>query len=48
MPVEWQEGMWISWWPGIRRFKSHTFKKAYDLASIQHLIDEYGINEEQL
>jgi hypothetical protein len=48
VPVEWQEGMWISWWPGIRRFKSHTFKKAYDLASIQHLIDEYGINEEQL
>lgn len=48
VPIEWQEGMWISWWPGIRRFKAHTFKKAYDLASIQHLIDDYGINEEKL
>ena len=48
VPIEWKEGMWIGWWPGIRRFKAHTFKRAYDLASIQHLIDEYGINEEQL
>lgn len=48
VPIEWKEGMWIGWWPGIRRFKAHTFKKAYDLASIQHLIDEYGINEEKL
>jgi len=48
VPLEWQEGMWVPWWPGIRRFKAHAFKRAYDLASIQHLIDEYGINEEQL
>ena len=48
VPVEWQEGMWAPWWPGIRRFKAYTSKRAYDLASIQHLIDEYGINKEQL
>ena len=48
VPIEWKEGMWISWWPGIKRFGSTTFKRAYDLASIQHLIDDYGINEERL
>ncbi len=48
VPVEWKEGMWISWWPGIRRFKAYAHKRAYDLASIQHLIDEYEINKEQL
>ena len=48
VPIEWKEGMWISWWPGIRRFKSYTFKRAYDLASIQHLIDMYEIDGEKL
>jgi hypothetical protein len=46
--LEWQEGFWISWWPGLKGFRSHTAKLAYDMASIQHLMDEYGIKKERL
>ena len=48
IPMEWQEGFWVPWWPGIKRVKGWTTAKAEDLASIQHLVDEYGINEEKL
>jgi hypothetical protein len=48
VPVEWKEGMWVSWWPGIKRFKGRTVALSYDLASIQHLIEDYGLNEETL
>ena len=46
--IEWQEDFWAPWWPGIKRWKSHTAKLAYEIGSIQHLIDEYGLNEESL
>ena len=39
---------WAPWWPGIKRWKSHTAKLAYEIGSIQHLIDDYGLNEESL
>ena len=48
IPMEWQEGFWVPWWAGIKRVKGWTCSKAEDLASIQHLIDEYGIDEEKL
>ena len=48
VPIEWKEGMWAPWWPGIKRFKGWTTALSYDLASIQHLIDDYEINEEAL
>ena len=48
IPMEWQEGFWVAWWPGIKRVKGWTAQRAENLASIQHLIDEYGINEEKL
>ena len=48
IPMEWQEGFWVGWWPGIKRVKGWTAQRAEDLASIQHLINEYGINEEKL
>ena len=46
--LEWQEGFWLPWWPGLKGFRSHTCKLAYDLASIQHLIESYGIRKENL
>ena len=46
--IEWQEDFWTPWWPGIKRWKSHTAKLAYEIGSIQHLIDDYGLNEESL
>lgn len=48
IPIEWKEGMWVAWWPGIKRFGSTTVKASYDLASIQHLIEEYDIKGESL
>jgi hypothetical protein len=48
VPVEWKEGMWMPWWPGIKRCRSWTVKPAYELATIQHLIDDYNINYESL
>ena len=48
IPMEWQEGFWVPWWPGIKRVKGWTAAKAEDLATIQHLIDEYDIDEENL
>jgi hypothetical protein len=48
IPMEWQEGFWVPWWPGIKRVKGWTTANAEDLASIQHLVDEYGINEAKL
>ena len=48
IPMEWQEGFWVPWWPGIKRVKGWTCSQAEDLASIQHLVDEYGINEKNL
>jgi len=46
--MEWQEGFWVSWWPGIKRVKGWTVAKAEDLASIQHLVDKYDLNTETL
>ena len=48
VPIEWQEGMWIAWWPGIKRFSSTKIKSSYDIGSIQHLVDEYNLNTEAL
>ena len=48
VPIEWKEGMWITWWPGIKRFRGWTTALSYELASIQHLVDNYGLNEEKL
>ena len=48
IPMEWQEGFWVTWWPGIKRVKGWTSAKAEDLATIQHLVDEYGIDERNL
>ena len=48
IPMEWQEGFWVPWWPGIKRVKGWTCSKAEDLATKQHLIDEYNIDEENL
>ena len=48
IPMEWKEGFWVAWWHGIKRVKGWTSAKAEDLASIQHLIDEYDIDEENL
>jgi len=48
VPVEWKEGMWIGWWPGIKRCPSWTVKPAYEIASIQHLLDKYEIDYEVL
>jgi len=48
IPMEWQEGFWVAWWPGIKRVKGWTAQRAEELASIQHLVDTYGINEENL
>ena len=48
IPMEWQEGFWVSWWPGIKRIKGNTYAKAEDLASIQHLVDKYDLNTEIL
>jgi len=48
IPMEWQEGFWVSWWPGIKRVKGDTCAKAEDLASIQHLVDKYDLNTETL
>ena len=48
IPMEWQEGFWVAWWPGIKRIKGETVAKAEDLASIQHLVDEYDLNTEIL
>ena len=46
--VVWKEGMWVAWWPGVKRFPGTRIKRAYEIASIQHLIDEYDINYEVL
>jgi hypothetical protein len=48
VPLEWQEGFWVAWWPGIRRIGSRTVKPAYSIGSIQHLVDEYDLNTEAL
>ena len=48
VPIEWQEGFWVAWWPGIKRFKGRTIKPSYAIASIQHLVDQYTINTEAL
>jgi hypothetical protein len=48
VPIEWKEGMWVSWWPGIKRFGATTIKRSYDMASIQHLMDNYDISGELL
>ena len=40
--------MWVAWWPGVKRFPGTRIKRAYEIASIQHLIDEYDINYEVL
>jgi len=47
-PIEWQEGMWASWWSGHKRFVGWTTALSYEIGSIQHLIDEYKLNEESL
>ena len=46
--IVWQEDFWAPWWPGIKRWKSHIGKLSYEIGSIQHLIDDYGLNEETL
>jgi len=46
--IEWKDDFWIPWWPGLKGFKSWTTKLSYDLASIQHLMDTYGIKKEML
>jgi len=48
IPMEWQEGFWVPWWPGIKKVLGWTAARAEDLASIQHLVDEYDISEEKL
>ena len=48
IPMQWQEGFWVAWWPGIKRVKGWTVKPAYEIASIQHLVDEYTLNTEAL
>ena len=48
IPMEWQEGCWVPWWPGIKRVKGWTCSKAEDLATIHPLIDEYNRDEENL
>ena len=48
IPLEWKEGMWLAWWPGVRRFSGWTIKPAYNIGSIQHLVDEYDLNTEAL
>ena len=47
-PIEWKDDFWVPWWPGYRRWKSWTCKLSYEIGSIQHLIDEYGLNEKSL
>ena len=47
-PIVWQEDFWAPWWSGAKRWKGHTAKLSYEIGSIQHLIDEYGLNEESL
>ena len=47
-PIEWQEGMWASWWSGHKRFVGWKTALSYEIGSIQHLVDEYGLNEENL
>jgi len=47
-PIVWQEDFWAPWWPGAKRWKGHIAKLSYEIGSIQHLIDEYGLNEESL
>ena len=47
-PIEWQEGMWASWWSGHKRFVGWTTALSYEIGSIQHLIDEYELNKERL
>ena len=46
--IEWQDDFWVSWWPGLKGFKSWTTKLSYDLASIQHLMDKYDLKKENL
>jgi hypothetical protein len=46
--MEWQEDFWVPWWSGIKRWKSRTAKLSFEIGSIQHLIDNYGLNEETL
>ena len=46
--MEWQEDFWVPWWSGIKRWKSRTTKLSFEIGSIQHLIDNYGLNEETL
>ena len=46
--IEWQDDFWVSWWPGLKGFKSWTTKLSYDLASIQHLMDKYELKKENL
>ena len=48
VPIVWKEGMWKAWWPGVKRFPGTRIKRAYEIASIQHLIDKYEINYEVL
>ena len=48
IPMEWQEGFWVPWWAGIKRVSGWTTALAEDLASIQHLIDKYGVDEGKL
>ena len=48
VPIKWQEGMWASWWSGNKRFVGWTTALSYEIGSIQHLIDEYDLNEERL
>ena len=48
VPIEWKEGMWVPWWSGIRRFKGWTTALSYDLSSIQHLVDEYDLDVNNL
>jgi len=47
-PIEWKDDFWAPWWPGYKRWKSWTCKLSYEIGSIQHLIDDYGLNEETL
>ncbi len=46
IPIVWKEGMWVAWWPGVKRCKGWTVKPAYEIASIQHLVDKYNLNTE--
>lgn len=48
IPMQWQEGFWVAWWPGIKRVKGWTVKPAYEIGSIQHLVDKYDLNTETL